>query len=214
MSTAGAKTTTDVSRDVSFPDLPTAELDSGGWKRVEESVETVYKIPTLRVVAATVRYEDDRTRSALCRATDGIVDQPIRFFAATTLSFHPSLPFGVSKAMVAPLVKREARETFTDRLREAEITDIDQTESEQLTFADGKTLTLTGYHGHIALTPDVSVPLACWVAVWSVSSGFRIVSGGYPRESLASVFDIEDEQLERSGQAYYLEFLSLLRGVA
>ena len=213
MNIAGAKTTTDVSPDASFPDLPTAALESGGWKRVEKSVETVSRVPTVRVIAATVRYEDERTRAALRRATTGEVDHPVRFFAATTLSFRPSLPLGVSKAMAAPVVRREACERFAKRLREVGLADVTRTDRERLTFDGGTRITLTQYEATASFAPNRTVPLRCWVGIWAASSGFRIVSGGYPRESLASVFGLEGEQLERTPQAYYLEFLSLLRAV-
>jgi len=196
------------------PTLPEEKLAAGGWERVEETTETLFELPGIRVRGRTCRYEDERTRRALRAATDGRVDHPIRFFAATRLSFDPPLPPGVSPALVAPTLRSEARRTFARRLRDRGLADVERRRSERLRVADGTRARLRKYAATDCPAGEASdLPLECWLAVWTTADAALVVTGGYPAVTLADRFGVAGEALARVPGAYREEFFSLLRGV-
>ena len=78
--------------DPAYPDVPTDQLRDGGWELVDESVETVFQLPTARVEGATKVYDAVETREAVRNAIG--LDHQWRFFFATALSFTPPLAPG------------------------------------------------------------------------------------------------------------------------
>jgi hypothetical protein len=64
--------------DPAFPDVPTDRLRDGGWELVDESVETVFELPTARVEGATKVYDAAETREAVRDAVG--LDHQWRFF--------------------------------------------------------------------------------------------------------------------------------------
>jgi hypothetical protein len=194
-------------------ELPADERD--GWAVVDGSVETLFELPTVRVRGTVRQYEDERTREALYEATDGGMDHTIRFFATTRLGFEPPLPPGTTPAMIVPVLRPEARQSFTDRLHDRGLTDVEQTGRERIRLGDRTRVRLTRY---TAVDPlpgtDVELPLECWLGVWTDGT-VNVATSGYPTVPLAAQFDLEaDEQLlGKSGNDYREEFRSLLRAV-
>ena len=196
--------------DLAPPSIPSDSLEEGGWMQADESVETLFQLATMRVRGATVQYEDERTRRALSDATEGAFEQSVRFFAGTRLTFEPSLPPNAF-LVIAPMVKREARRTFTDRLRERGLTGVERDGSQPVRVGNRRA-SATKF---VATNLELDLPLACWVAVWTDGTGGTVVTGGHPSVALAPHLGLEttDETLHRSGESYREEFFSLLRSV-
>ena len=212
------------------PAVPTDTLDAGGWDLVEETTETVFEVSTTRIYAATRHYEDERTRTALREATG--LDRTVRFFAATRLVFEPPLPPLVTPGMAGPILRTEVRRSFTDRLRERGLQNVERADSKRMRVADGRRARLTKYTATDPLADSdatvaaQSLPLECWVAVWTRSKTARVVTGGYPAVTLAEHFGIDagghtdadghieaDSPLTRTRDEFHDEFLDLLRAV-
>ena len=197
------------------PPVPTADLEDGGWELDDERTETLFELPTMRIRGTTRQYEDARSRAALRAATDGRIDTPVRFFAATRLGFEPPPPPGMGPTMFAPTMRTEVRRAFATQLEDRGLTDIERGRSERLRLPDRNRARLTKYtardeHGEWALQ------LECWVGVWTDRRDVLVVSGGHPEVELADHFGIGDGggALTRSPGEYRDEFFSLLRGVA
>lgn len=196
------------------PELPTAALAEGGWEQVEESVETLFEIPGMTVTGATLRYEDERTRAAVHTASDGKLDRPIRFFAATTIGFEPPLPPGITPSMFAPTLRSEVRRQFARRLRDRGLEDVERGRTERLRVGNRNRARLTQFSA-VDRFDDTTLPVECWVAVWTDRNDVRVVSGSYPTRQIAEQFDLDTEEsiLRRSQSDYREDFLSLLRSV-
>lgn len=208
--------------DPSPPGVPEATLREEGWERVDESVETLFRLPAMRIRGATIRYDDTRTRDALREATDGAVDRPVRFFAATALEFEPPLPSGTSTTMALPTIRSEVRRTFADRLRERGLVDIERDRSERMRVGNRTRVRLAAFRATDPLSGTANtdlaadrLPLECWVGVWSADEGVRVVSGGYPAVQLQTQFALEtdDPGLLRGQPEAREEFFSLVRAV-
>src|SRR6056297_3223509 len=105
-----------------MPDVPASLLE--GWTQTEATAETVFRLPTAKVVGHTLVYEDSDLREAVRAATDGDLDRMWRFFFATRLSFTPPLPPAIGPAAVFSTVRSEARSEFVDILRERGFRDV------------------------------------------------------------------------------------------
>lgn len=192
-----------------FPTVPAGKLD--GWTLVEESVETVFRLPAVRVVGATRQYEDEQLRETVRTATDGDVDHRWRFFAATRLGFDPSLPPGTTPSLILPMVRSEAKKMFKKRLADRGITGIERFQRERVRVRSGNRARLTRYDGTDPIAGGI--PVTGWVGVWNDGTDFLVVTGGYPSASLADAFDSSDELLGQTASAFRDELLDLLRDV-
>jgi hypothetical protein len=197
--------------DPAFPDV-TADLD--GWGLVEESVETLFRLPAAKVRGATRRYEDERTRRAVRETTGGTLDREWRFLAATRVGFVPSLPPGTPTALLAPTVRNEARDAFADRLSERGLTGVEQAGEERVRIRGGGRARLTRYRAHDRVDGD-DLPIAGWLAAWHDTGDFFVVTGGYPDCALSDRLGIGGAAgpLTRTGTEYRNEFVELLRSV-
>jgi len=205
-----------MTRELPPPAVPETDLKRGGWEQTEIQRETLFEMPAMRVRGVTRRYEDQRTRDALRAATDGQLDQQLRFFAVTRLSFEPPPPPGVSPTMFAPTLRSEACRTFKKRLGERGLTAIEQRSSDRIRLPDRSRARLTQFSATDPLEgAGNDLPLECWVAVWTSAGTVRVVTGGYPAVTLGSHFglDTEDGPLTVTPDEYRREFVSLLRGV-
>jgi len=197
-------------------ELPADERDAGGWELMDGSVETLFELPTVRVRGAMRRYEDERTREALLAATGGAVDHTVRFFATTRLGFEPPLPPGTTPAMIVPLLRPEARRSFTDRLHDRGLTDVEGTGRERIRLGDRTRVRLTRYTAVDPLPETAAeLPLECWLAVWT-DGAVNVATSGYPTVPLASLFDLDTDEpsLSKAANDYREEFRSLLRALA
>ena len=195
-----------------YPSVPTEKLE--GWELVEESIETVFQLPAVRVVGATRQYEDEQLRTAVREATDGEVDHHWRFFAATKLGFDPMLPPGTMPSMILPTVRSEAKKTFKRRLRNRGVEDIERGRRERVRIRSGNRARLIRYDGVDPV--EGGVPVAGWVGVWNDGSDFYVVTGGYPAQPLSEVLDLDEtvDGLDRTGSEAQEEHIDLLRDVA
>ncbi|MEF8814237.1 MAG: hypothetical protein V5A55_10535 [Halovenus sp.] len=199
------------------PGVPEVTLREEGWEPVEESVETLFESPTMRIRGATLRYDDVRTREALREATDGALDVPVRFFAATALGFEPSPPPGVSPTMFAPTLRTEARRAFAKRLRDRGLRNVEKQGSERVRVGRRTRARFSAFAAEQPLEGlgAGTLPLECWVGVWTDGSEVRVVTGGYPAVQLSTHLDIGADvpALTRSQGAAREEFFSLARAV-
>lgn len=191
-----------------FPEVH-AELD--GWRLGEESVETLFEVPGARVRGATRRYEDERTRTAVREATG--IDHEWRFVSATRLGFEPELPPG-STPVVLPMVRREARESFADRLAERGLEQVTRRGSERVRVRDRPRTRLVRLGARDPVAGGVAV--AGWVCVWTDDGEFFVVTGGHPDGRLADLLSVDGppDPLLRTADAYREDVLEVVRSVA
>lgn len=200
--------------DPAFPDVPTDQLRDGGWEVVDESVETVFQLPTARVEGATKVYDDAETREAV-RDEVGF-DHQWRFFFATALSFTPPLAPGIGPAMILPTVRSEAQSAFADELADRGFESVERGRRERVRVDSGDRARLRTYNAELDLeAAGAMLPITGWVGVWH-GDGFRIAAGAYPDQSLSSLLAIENppETLQRAPSDYRAELLDLIRAVA
>jgi hypothetical protein len=202
-----------VPTDPAYPDVPTDQLRDGGWELVDESVETVFKLPTARVEGATKVYDAVETREAVRNAIG--LDHQWRFFFATALSFTPPLAPGIGPAMILPTVRSEAQSAFADELRDRGFESIERGRSERVRVDSGDRARLRTYSAELDLAVGATLSITGWVGVWH-GDGFRIAAGAYPDRSLATLLDVENppEPLRRTPSDYRSELLALIRAVA
>jgi len=202
-----------VPSDPAFPDVPTDQLRDGGWELVDESVETVFQLPTARVEGATKVYDAAETRAAVREAIG--LDHQWRFFFATALSFTPPLAPGIGPAMILPTVRSEAQSAFADELADRGFESIERGRSERVRVDSGDRARLRTYSAELELAIDATLSITGWVGVWH-GDGFRIAAGAYPDRSLATLLDVENppEPLRRTPSDYRSELLALIRAVA
>jgi len=147
-----------------------------------------------------------------------LTSMSVRFFAATTIAFEP-LPPGVSPAAFAPMLRMEARRAFADRLRERGLVDVRKGGSERVRIDRQGRVRFTAFAASDPLEADGleadTLPLECWVGVWTVGDEGRVVTGGYPAVQLRSHLGLEADVpgLTRSQGAAREEFFSLVRAV-
>ena len=199
--------------DDRFPTVPEERLESGGWTRTDETVETVFQLPGTRVEGATVVYGDERTREAA--AEYGELDHRWRFFFATKLTFTPSLSPGIGPAMILPTVRSEANRTFKSKLRDRGFESITRGRTERVRVDSGDRAKLTQYQAELPMeAADATLSITGWVGVWH-GDGFRIGAGAYPDQSVGAVLDIDDppEILARPPRAYRDELIALIRAI-
>ena len=197
----------------SFPTVPADRLREGGWELTDESVETVFELPTASVTGATELYDDVRTREAAQSAAD--VDQQWRFFFGTALTFRPALAPGIGPAMILPTVRSEAYSEFADELRNRGFENVERGRRERVRTDSGDRARLRSYTASLALDDaGTTLPITGWVGVWH-GEGVRIAAGADPNDPVAEILGIEDpdEPLQRGPRDYREELLGLIRAV-
>jgi hypothetical protein len=182
-------------------------LDEQGWELVDRREERRFELPTMRVWATTLVYDDAALRAAV-RSAVGL-DTAWRFFFATRLAFEPPLPPITGTASVYGAVRREARSAFVDDLQARGIDGIERGRAERMRTDAGDRVSLTRYRGTRELDHDGethSLPVAGLLGVWTHDGSFRLAGGGYPAQSLSTAFPdtpetdpnaFRDELLER-----------------
>lgn len=202
-----------MSDDASFPDVPADRLRDEGWELTDESVETVFKLPTASVVGATELYDDVQTREAAESAAG--IDHQWRFFFATALTFRPPLAPGIGPAMILPTVRSEAISTFADELRDRGFENVERGRRERVRTDSGDRARLREYTASMSLPEaDATLSITGWVGVWH-GDGFRIAAGAYPNEAVGETLGLSDppDRLRRLPRDYRDELLSLIRAV-
>lgn len=198
-----------------MPTVPTSRLD--GWMRTDASSETVFRLPTAKVVGHTLVYEDSDLRTAVREATDGAVDRMWRFFFATRLAFSPPLPPAIGPMAVFSTVASEADDEFQHILTERGFRSVSKGRRERIRTESGDRARLRRYTATLDVAgpagEDLSLDIAGLLAVWTTGGSFRLAGGAYPRESLGAFLDVEDSRLETETDAYQTDLLRLIRGV-
>lgn len=192
--------------DPAFPDV-VADLD--GWRLAEETVETLFEVPGARVRGATRRYEDQRTRTAVREAAS--LDHEWRFVAATRLGFEPPLPGGAIP-LVLPMVRRQAREAFAERLAGRGLANVSRRGEERIRV-DGTRARLTRFGARDPVAGGV--PVVGLVCVWTDRDDFFVVTGGHPEGRLGELLSLAGppDRLTVTATEYRREFLDIVRSV-
>jgi hypothetical protein len=188
------------------PSVPS--LDERGWERTDERSEVRLELPTMRVLAHTLVYEDRALRMRVREATG--VDHTWRFFFATRLAFDPPLPPLTGNASVYGTVRSEAREAFVGDLRARGVDRIERARTDRTRTETGDRVSLTRYRGRYRLERErVDVPVAGLLGVWTHDGDFRLAGGWYPDQSLAVTLSGAPET---DPNAFRNELLDLVRG--
>ncbi len=166
--------------DPAFPDVPADRLRDGGWELVDESVETVFQLPTARVEGATKVYDAAETREAVRDAVG--LDHQWRFFFATALSFTPPLAPGIGPAVILPTVRSEAQSAFADELADRGFESVERGRSERVRVDSGDRARLRTYSAELDLeaadaTLSITAGSAFGTARGSVSPPARTPTG-------------------------------------
>ncbi|WP_372911013.1 hypothetical protein [Salinigranum sp.] len=196
---------------MSSPPAPSVpSLTEQGWERTDEREEVRFELPTMRVLAHTLVYEDTSLRARVAAATG--VDHTWRFFFATRLGFDPPLPPLTGNASVYGTVRSEARDAFVDDLRGRGVDRIERGRTERARTETRDRVSLTRYRGRYRLETGgdpVDVPVAGLLGVWTHDGDFRLAGGWYPDQSLAATLDGAPET---DPNAFRDELLDLVRG--
>jgi hypothetical protein len=208
------------------PGLPA--LDERGWVRTDERVDVRFELPTMRVLAHTLVYEDDPLRERVREATG--IDHAWRFFFASRLAFEPPLPPLTGTASVYGSVRSEARNAFVSDLRERGVASIDRGRTERTRTGTGDRVSLMRYRGRYRLDDrshgdggsesddeddgrdrdePIDVPIAGLLGVWTHDGDFRLAGGCYPEASLATLVE---NAPATDPNAFRDELIDLVRG--
>jgi hypothetical protein len=219
-----------------MPSVPDERLAEGGWTLSEESSETRFELPTMRVVGHTRLYEDAELREAVERVTG--IDRRWRFFFATRLEFDPPLAPGIGPAMLYGSVSTEAKREFATDLQRRGFENVSRGRGGRVRTDAGDRASLTKYDTRYRLDATDrddatdgdpgetgvgaanrsqgdrrTLPVTGWLAVWTYDDEFRLAGGAYPDRPLVEVLDIADERLDRDPTAYREELIALIRAV-
>ena len=215
--------------EIRAPSVPDDRLD--GWTMVEETTETLFALPTMRVRGHTLVYEDGPLREAL-RAADDTLDMPWRFFFATRLAFRPPLAPGIGTASILPTVTAELRRSFAADLEDRGFRAVERGRNQRMRTDAGDRARLTKYTARYAVEHHDEydeghrddgddgdhgddahdIAIEGWVAVWTRRSGFRIAGGAYPTQGFAELCESAGVDPD-DPNAYREELLGLLRAV-
>ncbi|WP_380675762.1 hypothetical protein [Salinigranum sp. GCM10025319] len=202
------------------PGLPA--LDERGWVRTDERVDVRFELPTMRVLAHTLVYDDDTLRERVRKATG--IDHAWRFFFASRLGFEPPLPPLTGTASVYGSVRSEARKAFVSDLRDRGVEAVDRGRTERTRTETGDRVSLTRYRGRYRLDDGgdggdgsdrsdrdepIDVPIAGLLGVWTHDGDFRLAGGCYPETSLAT---LAESAPATDPNAFRDELVDLVRG--
>ncbi|MFC7155467.1 hypothetical protein ACFQPA_08360 [Halomarina halobia] len=197
-----------------MPAVPEERLERGGWSLVEESTETLVRLPAARALGYTRLYEDAALRARIREAAG--IDRRWRFFFATRLTFAPPLPAGVGPALLLPTVTAEVRRTFADDLRERGFRGVERGRTEQVRVRSGGRARLQSFRARLPLDVDgrsAAVPVEGWIGVWAADGEFRVAGGAYPTDlpELGAALGVEAGPAASACRA---ELFELLRAVS
>ncbi|AKH98443.1 DUF6517 family protein [Halanaeroarchaeum sulfurireducens] len=227
---------------VAAPDVPTDELEAGGWVLQDESEETVFEETYLITVEAkshSLSYGDEALRAAIREKTLGHVDGTMAMFAATRIEFSPdlaSLPGGVGTGQIIDRTESEARSQFESRMKSAGLGNVERVGTGTLQVDTGANARLTTYEAEFPfdgvsfpVTDDRALSLsgspiavAGDLAVWPHDGAVLVAGGAYPAENVEETVTEElseaitvtvDLDLGLEPERYREEVRSLVRGV-
>jgi len=160
-----------------MPERPTLSL-AGDWRELEAEESVLFSLPTIRVCGHTVVFEDVALRETVREATDGSVDQPVRFAFATHLAFDPPLSPGVGVASVFPMVRDAAEREFANDLRERGFERVARDRRDRTRTPGGARVALRQYD---AVVPVNGAEADCegWLGVWHRGGDVSLAGGAY-----------------------------------
>lgn len=185
------------------PIVPTDRLDSGGWELVDETDEQVFEQAyagvTVTATAKTKLYTDAQLQAEIARKTLDQANGQFATFFATRVVFSPnltSLPAGVGREQLMDRTEQESRAAFEQRLRDAGLTNVAQTNEGSIDVATGETARLTDFaadyeFGAMSFTlPNEetvsfeggTIGVAGHLAAWYHDGSILIAGGAYPAE--------------------------------
>ncbi|MEF8882084.1 MAG: hypothetical protein V5A34_06135 [Halapricum sp.] len=192
------------------PTVPEQRLREAGWTRIESDERVLADRSIVTVHGHTVVYGDERLREAVEAVTD--CDRPWRFVFATRLALSPSPP-GSIPSIVTRIVRSQARDGFTDRLRERGFTDVTRSRSEEMRVRSGERASLTAYRATDTVEcsdHDVDLPVEGWVGIWHHDGAFHVAGGAYPAVDLGEALGID---VETDPGSFREELFELVRDV-
>jgi hypothetical protein len=168
-----------------MPEKPSLSL-SEDWRELNDEESVVFSLPTMRVRGHTVVYEDASLREAVREATDGVVDQPVRFAFATHLAFEPPLSPGVGVASVFPTVRESAEREFATDLRDRGFEQVSRERRDRTRTEDGVRVALRQYE---AIVPVNGSDVDCegWLGVWHADGDVSLAGGAYVTQTVEGV---------------------------
>jgi hypothetical protein len=158
----------------------------GDWRVLNDEESVVFSLPTMRVRGHTVVHEDATLREAVREATDGDVDQPVRFAFATHLAFEPPLPPGSAVASVFPTVRETAEREFATDLRERGFERVSRGRRDRTRTNDGIRVALRQYDATVPVN-GARVDCEGWLGVWHAGGCVSLAGGAYPTRNVAGV---------------------------
>ncbi|PSQ01511.1 hypothetical protein BRC94_03575 [Halobacteriales archaeon QS_5_70_17] len=197
------------------PSVPEERLAEGGWSLVEETTETLVRLPAVRVRGRTRLYEDGALRERLREAAG--VDRRWRFFFATRVEFVPGLAPGVGPATLLPTVTAAARRAFADDLRERGFEGVRRGRTERLGIRSGARARLQQYLATLPADgtfPD-DVEVEGWFGAWTADGEFRLAGGAHPRrfEAVREALGVEGAPGDPDATGWRRELFELVRRV-
>ena len=197
------------------PTVPDEPLAAGGWTLAEETTETLFSLPTVRVTGHTLLYEDGELREMVRAASDGDLDMPCRFLFATRLSFLPSLAPGIGPAAVRPSVTTEARRTFATDLEDRGFRRVRRGRSQRARTDAGDRVRLTKYTARYGVEASGyhEIDIEGWLGVWIRDGAFRLAGGAYPTRGFEGLLAVLGVTLDGGPNEHRDELLELIRAV-
>ncbi|NHN42523.1 hypothetical protein G9C85_12925 [Halorubellus sp. JP-L1] len=186
-----------------MPRRPTLSLASD-WRELSDEESVVFSLPTMRVRGHTIVYEDAALRASVRAATDGAVDQPVRFAFATHLAFDPPLPPGAAVAAVFPTIREAAERAFASDLRDRGFERVSRGRRDRTRTAEGVRVALRQFDATVPVD-GARVDCEGWLGVWHADGDVSLAGGAYLTRGVGGV-DVESGRYRR-------ELLDAIRSV-
>lgn len=168
-----------------MPARPSLSL-SDDWRALNDEESVVFSLPTMRVRGHTVVYEDGTLRDAVVAATDGAVDQPVRFAFATHLAFDPPLPPGAGVASVFPTIREAAEREFATDLRDRGFERVSRGRRDRTRTENGVRVALRQYEATVPVN-GADVDCEGWLGVWHADGDVSLAGGAYVTQTVEGV---------------------------
>lgn len=227
---------------VAPPQVPTEDLQSGGWtKQSEVTDEGVFEESfgpvTVEARASSVAYEDTELATTVREDTLGAVDATLALFTATRIDVVPSVDeLGPVQGEVRSRIEASAREQLRGELEAAGLENVERSGTGTLEVAGGADANLTEYTatypvGDIVfpVTADRSLTIeggalsiSALLAAWAADGHYLVSGGAFPAENFATSETAElsdaisvdvEVDLGLTPEAYREEVLDLITGV-
>lgn len=194
---------------VAPPEVPQDQLESGGWTLDEEDTRTVFEEAygpvTVIAKAHSLVYTDTELADRVQTDTLGSVSGTLATFAATRVRFSPDLTQlpNSARGELIDRVESNSRDQFVQRMQEAGLTKVQQSETGDLQVDTGETARYTGYTAEYEvgefsfalpdgeqMTIDVDpIAVSGDLAVWVHGDSVLVAGGAYPAENFATTLD-------------------------